>query len=75
MAKGFIKTLYNSSRWCKLVILLTIIIAYYLIYKTPVTREGFIQQQKFLIKQGTDIYDPFYASVYDDLVFDKVKNE
>ena len=55
MAKGFIKTLYNSSRWCKLVILLTIIIAYYLIYKTPVTKEGFIQQQKFLIKQGTDI--------------------
>lgn len=75
MAKGLIKTLYNSSIWCKVVVISTIIIVYYLINKTPSTREGFIQRQKFLIKQGAEIYDSFYASVYDDLIYDKVKNE
>lgn len=75
MTKGFIKTLYNSSIWCKVVVISAIIIVYYLINKTPSTKEGFIQQQKFLIKQGVEVYDPFYASVYDDLIYDKVKNE
>jgi len=38
-------------------------------------REGFIQQRKFEMKQGPDVYDNFYASIYNDLVFDKIKNE
>ena len=75
MAKGFIKTLYHSSIWCKIVIVSAIVIAYYLMHKTPTTIEGFIQRQKFLLKQGSEIYDPFYASIYDDLIFDRVRNE
>ena len=75
MAKGFIKTLYNSSIWCKIVLVSAIVIAYYLIYKTPTTVEGFVQRQKFLLKQGSDIYDPFYASIYDELIYDRVRNE
>ena len=75
MTDGFIKTLYNSSIWCKVVLVFAIVIAYYLINKTPTTVEGFIQQQKFLLKQGKEVYDPFYASVYDDLIYDRVRNE
>jgi len=75
MAKGFIKTLYNSSIWCKIVIVSAIVIAYYLMYKTPTTVEGFVQRQKFLLKQDLEIYDPFYSNIYDDLIYDKVRNE
>ena len=75
MTDGFIKTLYNSSIWCKVVLVFAIVIAYYLINKTPTTVEGFIQKQKFLLKQGKEVYDPFYASVYDDLIYDRVRNE
>ena len=38
-------------------------------------REGFIQQQEFLFKKGNDIYDDFYANIYDLLVFNEVKND
>ena len=37
-------------------------------------REGFIQQEKFSSKKGVALYDTFYASLYDNLLFDKVKN-
>jgi SAM-dependent methyltransferase len=38
-------------------------------------KEGFIQEQDFLFKKGPDIYDDFYASIYDYLVFNQVKND
>ena len=38
-------------------------------------REGFIQQQDFLYKKGHEIYDDFYANIYDFLVFNEVKND
>ena len=37
--------------------------------------EGFEQQQEFLFKKGTDIYDDFYADIYDYLVFNEIKND
>ena len=37
--------------------------------------EGFEQNDKFLFKSGQDIYDDFYADIYDYLVFNNVKNE
>jgi SAM-dependent methyltransferase len=38
-------------------------------------RENFTQQRKFEMKQGPDIYDGFYAEIYNDLVYDSIKNE
>ena len=32
-------------------------------------------EKKFTLKQGPAIYDPFYVSIYDDLLFSKVKND
>lgn len=36
--------------------------------------EGFEQKEKVIIKEGPDVYDDFYASIYDELVYNKQKN-
>jgi SAM-dependent methyltransferase len=38
-------------------------------------KESFINTENFLFKQGTAVYDDFYADVYDYLVFNNVKND
>jgi SAM-dependent methyltransferase len=40
-----------------------------------IKREGFQQQNQFLFKKGVDIYDDFYANIYDYLVFNEMKND
>lgn len=38
-------------------------------------KEGFVEtKQEFILKKGTDVYDEFYVNVYDDLLFDELKN-
>jgi SAM-dependent methyltransferase len=37
--------------------------------------EGFQQNDKFLLKSDTNVYDDFYADVYDYLVFNNLKDE
>lgn len=37
-------------------------------------KEGFVQREKFLMKTGKDVYDNFYSDIYDELVYDSVKN-
>jgi ubiquinone/menaquinone biosynthesis C-methylase UbiE len=39
------------------------------------TKEGFIQTEKFVYKSGPELYDDFYANIYDYLVFNDVKNQ
>lgn len=36
--------------------------------------EGFQSQEKFLFKTGDEVYDDFYANIYDYLVFNNIKN-
>ena len=36
--------------------------------------EGFHSQGKFLFKSGDEVYDDFYANIYDYLVFNNIKN-
>jgi SAM-dependent methyltransferase len=38
-------------------------------------REGFQQSKDFLFKKGIEIYDDFYANIYDFLVFNEMKND
>jgi len=38
-------------------------------------REGFQQTKDFLFKKGIEIYDDFYANIYDFLVFNEMKND
>ena len=37
--------------------------------------EGFEQKEKVIIKEGPEVYDNFYVNIYDDLVFNQLKNE
>ena len=38
-------------------------------------KEGFEQASQFIVKKGIDVYDDFYCSLYDDLVYDEIKND
>ena len=56
----------------KIAVILAIILAYILIYRLtepPNTKkqEGFTQKEQFVLKQNQDVYDDFYAEVYDGL--------
>ena len=68
---------YNkSSLWCKILIFISLLLLLILVFKgLPSSKEGFEQRDKFLIKTGPEIYDNFYASIYDYLVFNTLKND
>jgi SAM-dependent methyltransferase len=78
--KTIIKSLgsaYNkSSLWCKVLILISLLLLLILVFKGfDKKREGFEQKDQFLIKTGPEIYDDFYADIYDYLVFNNLKND
>lgn len=57
------------------VLLILIVFFKFINVNLPNTKEGFIQEKEFLFKKGPEIYDDFYASIYDHLVFNEVKND
>ena len=80
--KNLIKSLavaYNkSSLWCKVLIFITLLLLILLSMKGIKSQkmvEGFEQKDQFLIKTGPEIYDDFYANIYDYLVFNNLKND
>lgn len=52
-----------------ILLLISVIIMRY----APV-KEGFMQNQNFLLHEGSKVFDEFYVNVYDALVFNEVKN-
>ena len=69
---------YNkSSLWCKVLIFVSLLLLVVLMFKgLPSNKmEGFEQRDQFLIKTGPEIYDKFYADIYDYLVFNNLKND
>ncbi len=77
--QNIVKTLtssYNkSSLWCKVLIFMSLLLLLVLVFKNHSKREGFEQNDKFLFKTGPEIYDTFYADIYDYLVFNTLKND
>jgi SAM-dependent methyltransferase len=76
-----ITNLYNKfSNFGKILLFISLLLIIIVFFKfvdnqNPNKKEGFIQQQDFLFKKGGDIYDDFYADIYDYLVFNEVKND
>ena len=82
-----ITNLYNKlSNFGKILIFISLLLIVVVFFKyvqrlspnntnSMIKREGFQQQQEFLFKKGQDIYDDFYANVYDYLVFNELKND
>lgn len=70
---------YNkSSLWCKLLIFMSSLLLVMLVFRglnKKQQQEGFTQQDQFLIKTGSGIYDDFYSDVYDYLVFNNLKDD
>lgn len=75
------KWLDKMSAWgrllCLVLILLIVIVVCNSVFTKDVfTREGFEQQQTFTSKtRVNDIYDPFYADIYEHLVYNKMKDD
>jgi SAM-dependent methyltransferase len=75
--KNITTTYSKTSTWGKILIftvLLMLLIMSFKGLKTEV-REGFEQSDQFLFKTGPDVYDNFYAEIYDYLVFNNLKDE
>jgi SAM-dependent methyltransferase len=68
---------YNKlSNLGKILIFIAILLIIVIFFKNLVpVKEGMIDQNNFLFKQGNAIYDDFYANVYDYLVFNQIKND
>ena len=76
MMKSMLRTLKKSSSTERVFFALAIlVIAVIFINHGRPQREGFEQTKEFVTKKGPMIYDDFYANVYDDLVFNQIKND
>lgn len=77
MMKQIIKTYKNSSDWTKILLFLAFLFIIVLAFKNIKSEkvEGFEQNDQFLFKTGTEVYDNFYAEVYDYLVYNNYKDD
>jgi SAM-dependent methyltransferase len=70
---------YNkTSLWGKVLIFIVLLLLLVLVFKGIKPNkivEGFEQNDQFLFKSGPEIYDDFYADIYDYLVFNNLKDE
>jgi SAM-dependent methyltransferase len=72
-----VSSAYNkASIWGKVLVFIVMLLLLMLVFKgIKDNKEGFEQQDSFLLKSGTNIYDDFYADIYDYLVFNNLKDE
>ena len=74
---NLLRNTYNKfSTWGKVLFFASLlIISMFVLSKFNKMREGFEQSDQFLLKSGTDVYDAFYADIYDYLVFSNQKDD
>jgi SAM-dependent methyltransferase len=79
--KELIKFYGESTTWCKALFIITMIFIIVMSYRLVTDKssfspiEGFETNQEFMIKMNDQIYDGFYANIYDNLVFNQIKTE
>jgi SAM-dependent methyltransferase len=75
--KQIINVYNKSSNWCKVLVFIVFLIVLIALFKDvrSLNSEGFEQNDKLVIKTGQDVYDDFYAQIYDYLVFSNVKDD
>lgn len=74
--KKLFKCFYKTTLLQKIFYILTAFIILNIITTVGVNpKEGFEERtNEFIVKKGTDVYDNFYVTIYDDLVFSKLKD-
>jgi len=73
-----ITNIYNKlSNFGKILIFVSIFLILIVFFKSinVKNKEGYQQNDNFLFKQGSAIYDDFYADIYDYLVFNNMKDD
>ena len=66
----------KSSIWTKIIVFTIIALIFTKIANANTPRiEAFSQNRKFVVKKNNEIYDKFYCSLYDHLVYDEKKND
>ena len=68
---------YNKmSNYGKILIFVALLLIIVVFFKNIIPiKEGYTDSKEFLFKQGEEVYDDFYASVYDHLVFNQIRND
>ena len=77
MLKQIMKTYKKSTNWTKILLFLACLFIIVLLFKNIKSQkiEGFEQKDQFLFKSGNDVYDDFYAEIYDYLVYNNFKDD
>ena len=74
-----ITNIYNKMSNCgKILIFIALLLILIIFFKSlnlNIKKEGYSTNDKFLFKTGNDVYDDFYSSIYDYLVFNHVKTQ
>lgn len=74
--KKVTKVFYKTSPWFKLLLIAIMFMLFSgIIRRHKQSREGFTQEKQFIVKDGPILYDDFYVNIYDNLLFNQVKNE
>lgn len=68
---------YNKlSNFGKILVFIAFLLIAIVFFKSVIpSKEGMINAEKILYKEGTDVYDDFYANIYDYLVYSSIKND
>ena len=64
----------NFSTWGIILVFCLLFLFLVVLFKSFKKRENFETNKHFLYKTGNDIYDDFYVDIYDDLVYNEVKD-
>jgi SAM-dependent methyltransferase len=75
---NIVKMYNNLSNWGKILVfcvLFLILVVLFKSVKAPQIKEGYAQNDAYLLKNGEDIYDDFYADIYDELVYNDMKDD
>ena len=64
------------STFGKILLFIALLLVVIVFFKSIIPiKEGMTVSKDFLFKQGNDVYDDFYANIYDYLVFSGIKND
>ena len=75
LTKAIARFYKKNDIWTNLLLSFRVIILIKcLMNKSKPIREGFLQTERYVIKEGPDVFDDFYAEYYDDLTFSHSRN-
>jgi ubiquinone/menaquinone biosynthesis C-methylase UbiE len=74
--KQIVNFFKKTSIWCKAtIIIIIVLLCTTLVNRNQIQIEAFTQDTKFVVKNNNSLWDDFYCSIYDDLVYDDKKND